>query len=491
MIKSDTPRYIGYLSLDQLSVEQFIVLANDVILHLGLHINYINNNGLIAQTYNSYADSGSLISIKVENSEAIIQSESIGDELFDMGRNKEYVTAFIEHFYKLRSACDTEDLEGKYQLLKNHTFCPEVTIEILPLSATGNKVRGYLSFAVPQKGFFVTPVLVHLNILLFIVMVISGVDLLLPDTESLLEWGANFRAYTLEGEWWRLISSLFLHIGIDHLIINMFALVYIGLLLEPILGKLRFMVAYILSGIVASLTSLCWHSFTVSAGASGAIFGMYGVLIAFLTTSIVDRTARKGLLLSMLTFVGYSLLGGLKDGIDNAAHIGGLIGGLLVGYAFVPSLENNGNKRILSGTIAILSFFVLVASLTIYKKLPNTALIYETNMKRFFAQEQMALEVYRMRPNTKKELLHEIRTRVIYYWNENIDIIHELEQLDLPDLLQERNKQLLLYCKLRIEHYESVYNAISEDKLDQKKSQLEKQAKEIEDKITEIKRLYY
>ena len=120
---------------------------------------------------------------------------------------------------------------------------------------------------------------------------------------------------------------------------NMYALLYIGVLLEPILGRSRFISAYLLTGLTASITSLWWHDLTISAGASGAIFGMYGVFLAMLTTNVIEEAKRKALLTSIAIFVGYNLIYGLKGGIDNAAHIGGLLGGLVIGYASILSLK--------------------------------------------------------------------------------------------------------------------------------------------------------
>jgi rhomboid protease GluP len=110
-------------------------------------------------------------------------------------------------------------------------------------------------------------------------------------------------------------------------------LLYIGLLLEPYLGKTRFLTAYLISGIAASMTSLWWNDLTISAGASGAIFGMYGVFLALLSTNLLDKSVKKVLFTSIAVFAGYNILNGLKSnsGIDNAAHIGGLISGLIIG----------------------------------------------------------------------------------------------------------------------------------------------------------------
>ncbi len=170
-------------------------------------------------------------------------------------------------------------------------------------------------------------------------MAVTGVSVVQPDSGSLLFWGANYGPLTLSGEWWRLLSACFLHIGVVHLLMNMYAFLLIGAQLEPRLGSLRFSVAYFLTGIIASGISLWWHGHTISAGASGAIFGMYGVFLAMLTTDLVEKRSRKQLFASILFFVVYNLLGGLKEGVDNAAHLGGLVAGLVIGYCYVPKLR--------------------------------------------------------------------------------------------------------------------------------------------------------
>jgi rhomboid protease GluP len=137
-------------------------------------------------------------------------------------------------------------------------------------------------------------------------MAITGVNIISPDSESLVQWGANFRPLTLEGQAWRLLTNCFLHIGILHLLLNMYALLYIGVLLEPHLGRLRFAAFYILTCIIASTVSVSWHDLTVSAGASGAIFGMYGVFLALLSTNLIEKSARKALLASIGIFVVFN-----------------------------------------------------------------------------------------------------------------------------------------------------------------------------------------
>jgi len=196
---------------------------------------------------------------------------------------------------------------------------------------------------------YITSLIILLNIIVFIIMVIKGVDFWNPSSESLLNFGANYRPLILNGEWWRLVTCCFVHIGIIHLLVNLGALYYIGELLEPLLGVARFTTAYLLTGIAGSMASIYWHENTVSAGASGAIFGMYGVFLALLTTNLIKKNQRKELLSSIGIFIAYNLLYGILKGkndglikgeIDNAAHIGGLLAGLLCGYFYYFGLKN-------------------------------------------------------------------------------------------------------------------------------------------------------
>ena len=111
------------------------------------------------------------------------------------------------------------------------------------------------------------------------------------------------------------------------------------LFLEPLLGSLRLALIYLLTGLVGSVASLLWYEGIVSVGASGAVFGLYGVFLALLLTKVFPPAMKKAFLVSTVVFVGYNLLLGLGGGIDNAAHIGGLVSGLVTGFCLYPFLK--------------------------------------------------------------------------------------------------------------------------------------------------------
>ena len=189
-----------------------------------------------------------------------------------------------------------------------------------------------------SKTYKATPVIVYMNMLVYLSMVISGVHPLSPNAKDLYEWGGNFGPAVSGGEWWRLATYMFLHGGAMHLIMNTFALLYVGMHLEPLLGKFRFGAAYLLTGICAALLSMYMHGNTVSVGASGAIFGMFGVFLSILTTNHIQKTMRKTMLRSMLFFVVFNLMMGLQGNTDNAAHIGGLLSGFIIGFVYFPGI---------------------------------------------------------------------------------------------------------------------------------------------------------
>jgi len=222
----------------------------------------------------------------------------------------------------------------------------------------------------PVSQPLVTHAVIGLCAALFAVMLLSGVSLFHPTSAQLLRWGANFGPFTLAGQWWRLLASIFLHIGIVHLLLNMWCLWNLGALAECIWGHTKFAALYLFAGLMGGLVSVAWHPFVVGAGASGAIFGVAGALIIRFTIPARERgahsglpippAARKGMLGSLLGFAGYNLVYGfLQPGIDNAAHIGGLAAGLLMGLLLI---RRAGSRRLLLlAAIVLVIAGVLVA----------------------------------------------------------------------------------------------------------------------------------
>jgi rhomboid protease GluP len=177
----------------------------------------------------------------------------------------------------------------------------------------------------------------------------------------LVRWGANIGVLTFSGEWWRLVTNIFVHGGLLHIAFNMWCLWNLGELCESLYGRWTFAAIYLICGVGASLASAAWHPYVPSVGASGAIFGLAGALIAAfkLGEFSVPRSALSGTLRSLGAFVIYNLIfGAVIPGIDNTAHIGGLITGLIVGavVAVLAPRQEHAPRRV---AIFLVMTFVL------------------------------------------------------------------------------------------------------------------------------------
>jgi len=186
-----------------------------------------------------------------------------------------------------------------------------------------------------SSSMAVTQAIFGINVAVFAAMCLAGVSMLdNPSGQDLVHWGANYGPYTLSGQWWRLLTCVFVHGGLLHIAINMWCLWNLGRLAESVYGHWTFAVVYLICGLGASLGSVIWNPVILSVGASGAIFGIAGALIAsfYLGEFSLPRAAMSGILRSVVVFVGINLfLGGVIAGTDNAAHVGGVLMGLLLG----------------------------------------------------------------------------------------------------------------------------------------------------------------
>jgi rhomboid protease GluP len=194
-----------------------------------------------------------------------------------------------------------------------------------------------------------------INCAVFLLMCVSGVSLTSPAPEQLLRWGADYGPFVLIlGQWWRLVTAMFVHVGLLHLATNMWCLWNLGLLGEPLVGAWGLFAAYLLTGFGGNLLSVAVHpglpgtaEGIVGAGASGAVFGLAGLLIVLLKSKLLPlpevelRRLRRSVIwfavlnfvLGAGTWVAHSALR-----IDNMAHLGGFVTGLVLALPMVPKI---------------------------------------------------------------------------------------------------------------------------------------------------------
>ncbi|CAN5420182.1 hypothetical protein BH09BAC5_BH09BAC5_23200 [soil metagenome] len=315
---------------------------------------------------------------------------------------------------------------------------------------------------IPKGDYFFTPIILNINILVFVLMIISGVSPMLPNAEELINWGANVRKLTMGGEPWRLFTSMFLHFGILHLATNMYAFFSIGRILEPFIGKWRFLFLYIFAGLGGSAVSLWWHAAdaSVSAGASGAIFGLFGVFAALLTTDLIDQSIRKRMLKSMAGAIFLNLMIGLYGGIDNSAHIGGLVTGAAGGYLCYFDLRDWYRKRILHYRGVIFTGILTAGMIVFFWMiiLNNLPPDNEELFTHFSIEEKKSLDfIDKIDSSTTADA---ILKNAVEPWKHCVSIADSMNQNGMTDKGKLQIKQLKLYAVFRLRGSDALYRSV-------------------------------
>lgn len=248
-----------------------------------------------------------------------------------------------------------------------------------------------------------TRVLIALNVLVFVVMLFGGAGFWHSPNTVQLTWGANFAPATADGQWWRLVSAMFLHFGALHLGMNMLALWDGGKLVERMFGAVRFLVIYLVSGVGGNLLSLVIQgNDAVSGGASGAIFGIYGALLVYVWFARRHMQAQEfrwlfwgALLFSALTI----LMGYIIPGIDNSAHIGGFVTGIVMATLFLPSTILPSKQLSLTQGVAavgwIAALFVLLTHLPTPKYRWQQEVAIQKQVQKLNQVDQKAQQTWR------------------------------------------------------------------------------------------------
>jgi rhomboid protease GluP len=346
----------------------------------------------------------------------------------------------------------------------------------------------------PQfKGWFnsATIVLITLNVLVFLLMVFQGVSFYNPTADSVLKWGADYGPLTLHGQWWRMLASTFLHFGIVHLLFNMFVLLNIGLFMENLAGRFSFVVLYLVCGLGGSAVSLAWHPVIVSAGASGAIFGLYGALLGFLLRhrGSISPEALASQRSAALTFVGYNLLFGLRPGVDNSAHLGGLATGFVLGLFMIPAPSASSfsatpaelapsssfNGRVI---VAVVLGLALIAVPMLALPKPDDYLaeykhlgsIEENDIQLF----NTSLKQWKAHQITDEQYSDILENQILPPWRAEREA---LEKLKIPDhQIAARNQLLVLYMTYREQGWQLNVDGLRNNDKDKIRQAVQKEA---------------
>lgn len=341
-----------------------------------------------------------------------------------------------------------------------------------------------LATFLPSKDFWVTPVLLSANILIFVAMVVMGADVFNPRSEIMLAWGALFKPYVMEGSYWRLFTCMFLHFGLMHLAVNMYSLYSLGFFLEKLVGKGRFLLAYLAAGLLSSANSCFWGSIeNASAGASGAIFGIFGMLMALVTSDIIAKHIRESIMKSLLPLVGINVAIAIFGGVDNAGHMGGLFAGAGIGFAYILAIKRPRYNLPIIGAIVVL--YSLIGALLVFSE--DT---YIKNVGLFGKNERKSAEFYALPASSPPEVLLEKAIQGERLWQENIRLVKEILQTRLSTNARARMGLLLEYSQKRLQFFQishSILNGTANDA--QEKEALERCYKDAESILDKLEKL--
>ncbi len=347
-----------------LSREHYIVMAVETFNALGWEHTFIAPTGCKALAWQEQAEpDGSILNIPTEIwieiptdtprlqvgpyaevTTTAATTPPITYPSLDQAAYENYIDQYTDKFIDVYPNYNLGQLDEKWKVLEKAYFKNNPTYQAAdkPRRPTFAEMKQRLIKPfIPTEKTWMTNIIFYSNVVIYVLMVLLGVHFWNPTPDALLAWGANNKELVIQnGEWWRLLSSCFLHVGLLHLVFNMYALVLLSFFVEPFIGRWRYLIAYIASGIAGSAISIYWNDWiTVSAGASGAISGVAGLLMVLLLFQFLGKQASRLLFIDMLVMVGLNFFIGFAENIDNAAHAGGFVAGAVFGLIYALTMK--------------------------------------------------------------------------------------------------------------------------------------------------------
>lgn len=477
------PRYSTYASLPHRTREESLILFWLAAESLDWEVGTATPETLTAFTHFSLKSWNEQVSIDFSDDNIELFSVSTGVQILDFGRNRQNVIRLLRALHTIDAAISPEALQYAMEERRSLILPEEETVH---LTRSRRVVNGFAQVFKPVNGYFVTPILIVLNALVFLIMTNKW---LFPDSggwtpsgTALEQIGANYKPLTLFGEPWRLVTAGFLHADGFHLFFNMYAVMMCGIYLEPLLGRVRFAIVFLLCGIGGALASLWWYDVTPSLGASASVFGLFGFILALLLHKFIEPRERKALLISIGIYLVMNLASiFFSTNYDHAAHFGGLFSGLLLGLLWLPALRHRTSlrRKTIFTTIGLLVCGSLFTLAFIFA--PRDVKEYLEKRSQMDRNYLMASGAYRARTN--EERMKWLKNYAIYYMDENLRIMDEIDHMRLsPDSRKQNRilrkiystqKQLFIWnyntlAKGHNPYDEQILNALKElDKLQQ------------------------
>ncbi|MBW4890541.1 rhomboid family intramembrane serine protease [Mucilaginibacter sp. HMF5004] len=475
-----TPYKQTIIPLGGYDPDHYLTLLYNAMLGLGWHISYFNHDGLIAYTNISFESYSEEVSVRVTENWAVIKSECVGYQGFltDYGKNAKNLRLLFNELEYTDAILSSNLQERTKELMDSIPENQFINLAEPPMVGK-EKLHDFFNIIVPQRYYFITPILVAVNVAVYILMSFFMVVLAMimeksgkfdihqnPFEKLYLNLGFSARSSVLHGQVWRLVTNTFLHFSPLHLIGNMIALIYIGSMIESKLGKWNFLLLYLLTGICASTASVSWHYYGVSGGASGAIYGLFGILLALASTPFYEHNARRAILISTAVMLAITIAP-WRNGIDHAAHFGGLISGYIFGWIFYLGIANKYRFSIKWSTwlVAIITLVFVSSSMVIipdykikdYQILVEKVKVTEDNVKRCF---------YIQYGKSKEEMLDTIEQRGLPLLKELRSENKQVKAFILPSKLKKEADFHSRVIDLECRSMELYYKGIKEQHYD-------------------------
>ncbi|MCZ4224302.1 rhomboid family intramembrane serine protease [Pedobacter rhodius] len=449
-----SPKVEQFIPLADFPADKYLIIAKQAIENLGWNLSHVSETGIIAYTPISFQSYSEEISIRIHGNFALVKSECVGIQMWfnDYGKNSQNLEKFFHEFEYVQF--HLKDI-WEERLTEFHEFIAtqdDSYFDKAPL-ATKDKIKNILYLFFPQKGYFLTPILIITNTIYWLFTKVVSVfyyqyfyrqalktnspeSLITKMDDLILNFGVNNRNLVLDGQYWRLITHQFVHNSFVHLFFNMYSLVYIGLMIENKLGWKKFLFIYIFSGVCGGLTSLLFHENGVMMGASGAIMGLFGSFLALLVNKSFEKNAAKSLLISTSIVTAIILFNGFTTKrTDNAAHIGGIVSGFIFCYILVADLSKVRFEKPIF-RYGLSSVLLLLYAIVIITATPNYQTDKYRRLKYEFSKNLISYNavLYLKTALTKDEKLHQIEEFGIKEGQKNINVAQKMMPLKLKEL---------------------------------------------------------
>jgi rhomboid protease GluP len=271
--------------------------------------------------------------------------------VFDATQYQTIVKYFINNYEDMRGKRSLSELDERYKQLTN-------------TAQPSSKTNKWFDVLKPTNGYRVTPILIGANAFIFILLLLIHQAPFALTLEEIIASGAACKPFIQQGQWWRLITQLFIHADFIQLSVNMYILMQLGRILEPLLGSLYFAVAFFLCGICGAVSGLMIYDIA-AVGTTACIFGVWGTFVALLTTNFVEAQNKKNLIQRSIIILVINAVLGFILKFDIFTSMVGFASGLLFGYAFYFDLKSLRSGATKYAGLAVSVVFTLVFALTL------------------------------------------------------------------------------------------------------------------------------